>query len=248
MVAIPVTVRDTSSLDPGKLVLIALAVILAIVGLVAGLVALTVRTRRRRAAADADADTVSVPEAAAVLSSSAPHHWWSHARCFGGEGHEGRRPSRPSPPPPGTPLRAVRDALVAGTARASRDDDHFSCAVCHTRLSIDGGGGAEGGQGVNGAAAAPALAAPPVDWRTDDGGPPVEASGGHGLALPPKVAAADAATASPEIAPWLCTLRCGHVFHARCVTRWAAVAGPGASCPVCKLEVVEGGVGGEQKV
>jgi len=248
MVAIPVAVRDTSSLDPGKLVLIALAVILAVFGIVAGLVVITVRSRRRRAAADADADTVSVPEAAAALSPASPHHWWAHARCFGGERDEGGRPSRPSPPPPGTPLRAVRDALVAGTARASRDDDQFSCAVCHTRLNMDGGGGGGGEKNVNGAAATPAVATAPVNWRKDDGGPPVDASGEHGLAVPPKVAAANAAAASPAIAPWLCTLRCGHVFHAGCVTRWAAVAGPAASCPVCKLEVVEGVVGGEEKV
>ncbi|KAK1868396.1 hypothetical protein I4F81_010885 [Pyropia yezoensis] len=50
--------------------------------------------------------------------------------------------------------------------------------------------------------------------------------------------------AAGAASPWVCTLRCGHDFHAACVTRWAAREGAAASCPVCRKGVVGGGGGG----
>jgi len=243
MVTIPFAVRDTSSLDPGELVLIALAAILACVGLTVGLIAIASWAHRRRATSDAD--NVVSPGAAATHAPTSPRCHWAPAWCFGRPWRRSTAAPRPTPPPPGTPLRAVRDALVAGTVRASRDHGRFSCAVCCTRLSIDGG--ADGrGEPDGGATRAPAAVG--GGGRTDGGGPPVDVSALHGVVVPPPAVAAEATAAleaavPPGPAPWLCTLRCGHTFHARCVARRAAAAGPGASCPVCKLDVVEGRVG-----
>lgn len=239
MVTIPVAVRDISSLDPGELVLIALAAILACIGFTVGLIA-TVSWVRRRRASDGS-DNVLSPEAAAAQAPTSSRRHWGLAWCFGRTWRRSTAAPRPTPPPPGTPLRAVRDALVAGTVRASRDHDRFSCALCRTRLSMDGG--ADGrGMPDEGATRTPAADG---GGRPDGGGPPVDLSALHGVVVPPPAEAAAAtaeldAAVPPGPAPWLCTLWCGHTFHARCVARRAAAAGPGASCPVCKLDVVEG--------
>lgn len=103
----------------------------------------------------------------------------------------------PAPPQPAATalppvMRAVRNAIVGGTAPACPvEAPRRTCAVCLNRLSVDGGG--------------------------EQPTAPRRAAGAF---------------------PWVCTLRCGHDFHAACVSRWAAREGAAASCPVCRKGVV----------
>lgn len=145
------------------------------------------------------------PMAAAVVDAppSPRRHSLSAApRCCGLRPPPPRPAGRVADAPPAPPqpaatalppvMRAVRNAIVGGTAPACPvEAPRRTCAVCLNRLSVDGGG--------------------------------------EQPTAPRRAAGAS---------PWVCTLRCGHDFHAACVSRWAAREGAAASCPVCRKGVV----------
>ena len=53
--------------------------------------------------------------------------------------------------------------------------------------------------------------------------------------------ATSSGSSSPVLGDEVCRLRCGHPFHADCITRWAVSSGRRACCPLCKIPMFVGG-------